>query len=55
LHRQTAYKEFPIAGNGVPVSEIAASEVLSLPVHPYLTASEQDYVIESLIQELQAN
>jgi dTDP-4-amino-4,6-dideoxygalactose transaminase len=55
LHQQTAYKEFPIAGNGVPVSEIAASEVLSLPVHPYLTANEQDYVIESLVQELQAN
>ena len=55
LHQQTAYKEFPIAGNGVPVSEVAASEVLSLPVHPYLTASEQDYVIESLVHELQTN
>lgn len=55
LHQQAAYREFPIAGNGLPVSEIAASEVLSLPVHPYLTAEEQDYVIEGLVHELRTN
>jgi dTDP-4-amino-4,6-dideoxygalactose transaminase len=55
LHQQAAYREFPIAGNGAPVSEVAASDVLSLPVHPYLTADEQDYVIESLIHELRTN
>jgi dTDP-4-amino-4,6-dideoxygalactose transaminase len=55
LHQQEAYREFPIAGNGAPVSEIAASDVLSLPVHPYLTADEQDYVIESLVHELRTN
>jgi dTDP-4-amino-4,6-dideoxygalactose transaminase len=55
LHQQAAYREFPIAGNGAPVSEVAASDVLSLPVHPYLTAEEQDYVIESLVHELRTN
>ncbi|MEA2884495.1 MAG: hypothetical protein QOH32_3751 [Bradyrhizobium sp.] len=55
LHQQAAYREFPIAGNGAPVSEVAASDVLSLPVHPYLTADEQDYVIESLVHELRTN
>jgi dTDP-4-amino-4,6-dideoxygalactose transaminase len=55
LHQQAAYREFPIAGNGAPVSEVAASEVLSLPVHPYLTDDEQDYVIESLVHELRTN
>jgi dTDP-4-amino-4,6-dideoxygalactose transaminase len=55
LHQQAAYREFPIAGNGAPVSEVAACDVLSLPVHPYLTADEQDYVIESLVHELRTN
>ena len=45
LHQQTAYKRFPVAGNGLPVSERAAEEVLSLPMHPYLDQETQDYII----------
>jgi dTDP-4-amino-4,6-dideoxygalactose transaminase len=41
LHQQTAYKQFPLAGNGLPVSEQLAREVVSLPMHPYLSEEVQ--------------
>ena len=45
LHRQTAYKHFPVAGNGLPVSDALAAEVISLPMHPYLDEPTQDRII----------
>jgi dTDP-4-amino-4,6-dideoxygalactose transaminase len=52
LHRQTAYRGYPVAGNGLPVSERIAHEVISLPMHPYLTESDQDRVIDAVKAEL---
>ncbi|MBS1838877.1 MAG: DegT/DnrJ/EryC1/StrS family aminotransferase, partial [Actinobacteria bacterium] len=48
LHRQTAYKEFPCAVSGLEISERLADEVLSLPMHPYLTEQDQDLVIAAV-------
>lgn len=45
LHQQEAYRHFPTAGNGLPVSEMLAREVISLPMHPYLEAPVQDRII----------
>jgi dTDP-4-amino-4,6-dideoxygalactose transaminase len=47
LHQQTAYRHFPSAGNGLPVSDAIAQEVISLPMHPYLDAELQDRIIEA--------
>lgn len=47
LHRQTAYKQFPVAGNGLPVSDRIAEEVISLPMHAYLDEATQDRIIEA--------
>ncbi len=55
LHLQTAYRHFPLAGNGLPVSERLAQEVLSLPMHPYLDDATQDRVIESFTKALKAH
>src|SRR5215470_17593619 len=52
VHRQTAYRAFPVAGNGLPVSERLADEVISLPMHPYLEEHEQDRIIEAVKAEL---
>jgi UDP-2-acetamido-2-deoxy-ribo-hexuluronate aminotransferase len=52
LHRQTAYRTYPVAGNGLPVSERLAQEVISLPMHPYLSESDQERVIEAVKAEL---
>ena len=52
LHHQTAYRNYPVAGNGLPVSERIAAEVISLPMHPYLELGEQDFIIRALKAEL---
>jgi dTDP-4-amino-4,6-dideoxygalactose transaminase len=43
LSQQTGYKHFPAPG-GVPVSEELSRHVISLPMHPYLTAAMQDRI-----------
>jgi dTDP-4-amino-4,6-dideoxygalactose transaminase len=45
LHQQTAYRHFPTAGNGLPVSDRIAREVISLPMHPYLEPPVQEFII----------
>lgn len=54
LHQQTAYKHFPVAGNGLPISERAAQEVVALPMHPYLDEETQDYIIAAVREALAA-
>jgi dTDP-4-amino-4,6-dideoxygalactose transaminase len=48
LHRQQAYRHYPVAGNGLPVSDRLAGDVLSLPMHPYLDAATQDRIVATL-------
>jgi dTDP-4-amino-4,6-dideoxygalactose transaminase len=54
MHRQTAYARFPVANNGLPVSDVLAGEVLSLPMHPYLSHADQDRVVADLVAALRA-
>ena len=48
LHRQAAYRHFPVADGGVPVSERLAEEVISLPMHAYLDEPTQDRIIAAV-------
>ena len=48
LHHQPAYTDCPRPEAGLPVSELFAREVLSLPMHPYLTEGAQERVIRAL-------
>jgi dTDP-4-amino-4,6-dideoxygalactose transaminase len=52
LHRQTAYRGYPSAGNGLPVSDAIAQEVLSLPMHPYLAPELQDRIVAATRQAI---
>ena len=52
LHRQEAYRHFPTAGNGLPVSELLAGEVISLPMHPYLEPPVQDRIVAAVRDSL---
>ena len=52
LHRQAAYRGFPIVDSGLPVSEQLAEEVISLPIHAYLDPSVQDRVIDAVRRAL---
>ncbi|MBQ3835426.1 MAG: DegT/DnrJ/EryC1/StrS family aminotransferase [Elusimicrobia bacterium] len=48
LHRQPLYKNLGYKNNLCPVAEQAAKEVLSLPVHPSLTAKDINTIIKTI-------
>jgi dTDP-4-amino-4,6-dideoxygalactose transaminase len=52
LHRQAAYRDFPVAAGGLPVSEQLADEVISLPMHAYLEPPVQDRIIDAVRRAL---
>jgi dTDP-4-amino-4,6-dideoxygalactose transaminase len=47
MHQQTAYKPYPVADGGLPVSERLSTDVISLPMHAYLDEASQDRVIQA--------
>jgi dTDP-4-amino-4,6-dideoxygalactose transaminase len=48
MHQQTAYRHFPVAEGGLPVSERLSQDVISLPMHAYLDEAAQDRVIKAV-------
>ena len=54
IHQQTAYRDFPVAEGGLPVSEQLSSDVISLPMHAYLDEAAQDRVIAAVRGALSA-
>ena len=50
MHLQPAYIEFGGGEGSLPVSERLSETVLSLPMHPYLTASDIDRVCDALLR-----
>jgi dTDP-4-amino-4,6-dideoxygalactose transaminase len=54
LHRQQAYKHYPVGEGGVAVSDKLAGEVISLPMHAYLDEPAQDRIIGAVRRALKA-
>jgi dTDP-4-amino-4,6-dideoxygalactose transaminase len=54
MHQQTAYRDFPVAGGGLPVSERLSDDVISLPMHAYLDEATQDRIIVAVRGAIQA-
>ena len=52
LHRQAAYRHFPVADGGAPESERLAEEVISLPMHAYLEEPVQGRIIAAVRRAL---
>ncbi|MBZ0147335.1 MAG: DegT/DnrJ/EryC1/StrS family aminotransferase, partial [Pseudorhodoplanes sp.] len=52
LHRQVAYKKYPSAEGGLPVTDRLSDEVISLPMHAYLDELTQDRVIAAVRESL---
>ncbi len=50
LAQQMAYKAFPVAPTGLPVSDRLSSTALSLPMHPYLDVSTQDRITAAVCE-----
>ena len=55
LHRQQAYKHYPIGDGGVAVSERLAAEVISLPMHAYLDVPTQDRIVGAVRRALKGD
>ena len=54
MHQQTAYRDFPVADGGLPVSESLSNDVISLPMHAYLDAPTQDRIIKAVRGAIEA-
>jgi dTDP-4-amino-4,6-dideoxygalactose transaminase len=48
MHQQTAYRDYPVADGGLPVSESLSSDVISLPMHAYLDEPTQERIIKAV-------
>jgi len=49
LHMQTAFASLGYEPGAFPVSKDVASRIFSLPMHPYLSAEDQEKIVHSLI------
>ena len=54
LHLQECFQYLSLKQGDFPISEKVAQEVMSLPMNPFLTSEEIDYVSQVLISSLQA-
>ena len=50
LHQQPAYSSLGYQAGDMPVSERISQQVFSLPMHPYLTDSEIEEIVEKLME-----
>ena len=48
MHQQTAYRDYPVAEGGLPVSERLSDDVISLPMHAYLDEPTQERIIRAV-------
>ncbi len=48
IHRQSAYRRYPVGGNGLPVTDAKAGRVVSLPMHADLDEARQDLVVAAV-------
>jgi dTDP-4-amino-4,6-dideoxygalactose transaminase len=54
LHQQVAYRHYPVAPGGLPVSETLPQRILCLPMHPYLTVEDQDRIVGAIRSFIEA-
>src|SRR5580704_5151852 len=54
MHQQTAYRDYPVADGGLPISEQLSCDVISLPMHAYLDEPTQERVIKAVRGALSA-
>lgn len=50
LHLQPAYRSLGYREGDFPVSEGVAGRIFSIPMHPYLSEEDQDYIVEALLE-----
>jgi dTDP-4-amino-4,6-dideoxygalactose transaminase len=48
LHLQTAFKSLGYEEGDFPISEDFSGRIFSLPMHPYLSDSDQEAIVEAM-------
>ena len=48
LHLQEAYRSLGYRRGDFPVSEKIADQIFSIPMHPYLSEEDQDFIVEAI-------
>ena len=48
LHKQKPYMKYPISKGGLNITEELSNNVISLPMHPYLSSEEVEHIVEKL-------
>ena len=48
LHLQEAFKDLGYSEGDFPISEKISSQIMSLPMSPYLTEAEQDFIVQAI-------
>ena len=48
MHMNVAYEHYPTGPGGLPVTEQLATQVISLPMYPYLDEGDQDRIVEAV-------
>jgi UDP-2-acetamido-2-deoxy-ribo-hexuluronate aminotransferase len=54
LHLQPAYADLGYREGSFPVTEEVCKNILGLPMHPFLTSEEQDYIIKAILKHASA-
>jgi dTDP-4-amino-4,6-dideoxygalactose transaminase len=49
MHQQTAFNHLDIEISDLSIAEKTSQEVVSFPMHPYLSESDQDAINKSLL------
>jgi dTDP-4-amino-4,6-dideoxygalactose transaminase len=55
MHLQGALSHLGYGPGDFPATETAANEMLSLPMYPGITESQQQRVVEALVESLRAS
>lgn len=55
LHFQTAFSHLGYPPGSFRVSEACATRVISLPMHPYLSEDQQDFIVEAIKESIQSH
>jgi dTDP-4-amino-4,6-dideoxygalactose transaminase len=48
VHRTEAWQKLGLESGSFPVAEAASRRILSLPLYPHITVSQQEHVVASL-------
>src|SRR5450759_4143 len=50
LHLQDAFRDLGYKPGDFPISERIADSIFSIPMHPYLSTEDQDYIVKAIVE-----